>query len=57
MSAVMVHVSHVYTNMDMARERIRPDLGTDGDVLVVPDDFKFGHCRSPVVYFVLRSSI
>ena len=26
------------------------DLGADGDVLVVPDDFQFGHCSSSVGY-------
>ena len=41
MSAVMVHVSYAYKNMDMARERISLilELMADGDVLVVPDDF------------------
>ena len=40
MSAVIVHVSHAYKNMDMTRERISLILElADGKVLVVPNDF------------------
>ena len=28
----------------------RSDLGADGDFLVVPDDFYFGHCNSGLGY-------
>ena len=37
------------------------DFGADGDVLIVPDDLKFGHCSSkldyPGAYFRLGSLI
>ena len=62
MSAVMVHVPRAYKNNYGHGQRMhQSDLGADGDVLVVPDDFEFGHCSSslgyPGDYFRLGSLI
>ena len=44
MSAAMVHVSHAYNKYGHGQGTHQSDLGADGNVLVVPDDFQFGHC-------------
>ena len=50
MSAVMVHVSHAYIKYGHGQGTHQSDLGADGDVLVVPGDFWFGHCSCGLGY-------
>ena len=61
MSAVMLHVSRAYKKYGHGQGTHQSDLGADGDVLVVPDDFSLVTaavvCGYPGQYFRLGSLI
>ena len=54
MSAVMVHVSHAYNNMDMTRERI--SLTFEPMAMVVPFLIIFSLVIAAVIWAILEST-